>query len=97
MPRFYYVKGEDGQSRMVEAPYEELAQVPVVEPNGPTLETGARRGRWHCTACNPPKAFAQAGILSMHFAKQHPDLKKDKDSWRKYATQEAVHDGTGAS
>lgn len=94
MPRFHYVKDkESGQSRMVQVQDVELGTVAVGQPNAPTLEAGVAQKRWFCTACSPPKAFAQPGILSMHFAKEHKDLWADKDTWRQFAEQEVTESG----
>jgi hypothetical protein len=76
-----------GKVRMVDQNLDTpFIEAPVATPSvSAPLSAGFKR--YYCTACTPNKAFAGLGVLSMHFAKQHADLKKDKNSWRAYVKE----------
>ena len=93
MPLFYRLKDASGRIQMVEQPELVLDPQPVVSPLTPTVE-GVGMKRYSCTACEPPKPFASAGVLSMHFGKAHKDLWEDKNSWRRHVAEFGDLNGT---
>lgn len=86
VPLFYRVRDPDGSTRMVEQDLSALTPVPVIAPVSPTV-AGVGMKRYSCTACTPPKPFASAGVMSMHFMKVHKNLWTDKNSWRKWVKE----------
>lgn len=86
MTLFYRVKCADGTFAMQEQPQPVVEPIPVIAPASPTVG-GVGMKRYSCTACTPPKPFASAGVMSMHFAKVHKDLWTSKNSWRQHVAE----------
>lgn len=83
MPLLYRIKDKDGHYRMVEQFTDAVQPVALTLP-GSTSTPGVVVKRYFCTACKPKKGFKGTGVLAMHFKRAHPDLFKDKDTWRQH-------------
>ncbi len=65
----------------------------TIDPSGPTkgedvkvaTATAPSAGRIRCTVSGCGKSFKIAAPLAAHFNRDHKKLRKDKNSWRKYA------------
>jgi hypothetical protein len=86
MPLYYRLKDAAGRIQMVEQPEVRLTPQPVIAPLTPTVD-GVGMRRYSCTACDPPKPFASAGVMAMHFTNVHKDLWTTKNSWRQYVLE----------
>ncbi|OHD26418.1 MAG: hypothetical protein A2Y38_18935 [Spirochaetes bacterium GWB1_59_5] len=87
MPLFMRRKIGEGKYVMEEVTEQPVKDVPISVPLSATVSQVAGARPYHCTACTPPKGFAGAGVLSMHFKREHKNLYKDKDSWRQYCSE----------
>ena len=88
MPHFHWKKDADKKASEMVQVQDELPPVakpaPLYEPPTATLAREPKPIKVECIACKPPRGFRTVGMMSMHFGKAHPELKKTKDSFREY-------------
>jgi len=89
MPHFTRVLDKDsGRAVMKETPFPDhrVTQLAVAEPAGPSLSAGTSNKGVTCDVCG--KTFCKEGPMAHHFNRKHTDLKRNKNTWRKYVRKD---------
>lgn len=84
----YYRKMVDGKAVVYEVDINELKPIRVAQPA--SVEPTQSKTKYFCTVCKPERAFRGIGVMSMHFAKVHQDLREDRETYKKYMRTDAT-------